>query len=132
MKPMWCGGKGKQYATVRLIREGGGYEDRKLHILVLEAFVGPRPDGMVGRHKNDIKSDNRLDNLCWGTQSENAIDRVRHGRGAQQKLTHDQRLEIKRRRMAGESGRALAREFGVSDQTVCSIYKGLFKSVEGA
>lgn len=51
-----------------------------VHALVLEAFVGPRPaPEMEARHLNGVPSDNRLSNLIWGTASENAFDRVRHG-----------------------------------------------------
>ncbi len=52
---------------------------RKVHHLVLEAFVCPRPSGLVGRHLNDDNTDNRLQNLQWGTQKENAEDRKRNG-----------------------------------------------------
>lgn len=51
-----------------------------VHALVLTAFVGPRPGPEIeARHLNGIRSDNRLANLTWGTASENAYDRVRHG-----------------------------------------------------
>src|SRR5262245_15574121 len=42
-------------------------EQRSVHHLVLEAFVGPRPSGMEARHLNDDPSDNRLVNLAYGT-----------------------------------------------------------------
>lgn len=42
-----------------------------VHRLVLAAFVGPAPEGMVCCHKDDDPSNNHLDNLRWGTQSEN-------------------------------------------------------------
>lgn len=58
------------------------------HIMVLEAFVGPRPPGMQVRHLNDIKDDNRLSNLRWGTSSENAKDRVRNGIHPMARKTH--------------------------------------------
>lgn len=63
---------------VRLSRNGRGYTLR-VHRLVLDAFVGPRPPGMVGCHRNDDASNNRLDNLYWGTPQENAADRRRNG-----------------------------------------------------
>lgn len=47
--------------------------------IVLEAFVGPRPEGQVSRHLNDIHTDNRLVNLAWGTYAENVADAKRNG-----------------------------------------------------
>lgn len=51
-----------------------------VHVLVLEAFVGPRPEGMECLHGDGDPSNNRLCNLHWDTPSENQLDRVRHGR----------------------------------------------------
>ena len=59
-----------------------------VHRLVLEAFVGPCPDGMVACHYNDIGTDNRLENLRWDTPSENTKDLVRNGRHVYAKRTH--------------------------------------------
>ena len=50
-----------------------------VHTIVLEAFVGPRPEGMVGCHGNGDRLDNRLVNLRWDTPSENNYDWVRSG-----------------------------------------------------
>lgn len=66
------------YALVGLSR-GGVYGSRRVHQLVLEAFVGPQPTGVVTRHLNGDPGDNRLCNLQYGTQSENLNDVVRHG-----------------------------------------------------
>lgn len=41
-------------------------KNRKVHRLVAEAFI-PNPNSLpVVRHKDDIKSNNHVDNLCWG------------------------------------------------------------------
>lgn len=53
--------------------------NRSLHKLILETYVGPRSKNMGCRHLNGNALDNRLENLCWGTQSENIKDAVRHG-----------------------------------------------------
>lgn len=60
-------------------REYGGVEAfPHVHKLVLEAFVCPRPAGMVCCHINGNPSDNRLENLRWGTLHDNAADKRRH------------------------------------------------------
>lgn len=46
----------------------------RIHVLVLETFVGPRPAGLYGLHGDDNKTNGRLSNLRWGTQSENISD----------------------------------------------------------
>ena len=51
---------------------------RQVHRLVLEAFVGPCPPGMVCCHWDDVPTNNRLSNLRWDTQSENEKDKARN------------------------------------------------------
>lgn len=52
---------------------------RYFHRLVLEAFIGPCPEGMECRHLDGDAGNNRLENLAWGTPIENGEDKVRHG-----------------------------------------------------
>ena len=59
-----------------------------VHRLVLEAFVGEAPPGTHGCHWNDDPGDNRLENLRWGTSSENRLDSVRNGGHNQARKTH--------------------------------------------
>ena len=61
---------------------------RYVHQLVLEAHVGPRPRGMNVLHANDIPWDNRLENLRWGTQSENLKEATVNGRNVNANKTH--------------------------------------------
>lgn len=48
------------------------------HVLVMQAFVGPAPEGLVICHYNDIKDDNRLENLRYDTPEANRLDRRRN------------------------------------------------------
>lgn len=52
---------------------------RSIHVLVMEAFVGPRPEGLVIRHLDGDGMNNNLSNLAYGTPSENQFDQVAHG-----------------------------------------------------
>lgn len=61
---------------------------RRVHRLVGEAFLGPRPAGMETRHLNGDKLDNRVANLRYGTKGENAQDAVRHGDNHNVAKTH--------------------------------------------
>lgn len=63
---------------VRLSRDGKPRR-RRVHTLVLEAFVGPCPAGMEGCHNNGDPTDNRPGNLRWDTRSSNQADAVAHG-----------------------------------------------------
>ena len=54
----------------------------RIHILKAKAFLfGPNPLGYnVVRHLNDVKTDNRLINLAWGSYSDNIKDSMRNGK----------------------------------------------------
>lgn len=56
-----------------------GGRHMSLHTAVMLAFCGPRPDGLVTRHLNGIKTDARVANLTYGTHSENMQDMLRLG-----------------------------------------------------
>lgn len=71
------------YRSVSLRRgRGGGWTSVHIHRLVMEAFVGPCPEGLQVRHLNGNPADNRLANLRYGTAKENYADAVRHGTSA--------------------------------------------------
>lgn len=53
----------------------------QVHRAVATAFIGPQPSSRhVVCHRNDTPTDNRADNLYWGTHYDNAIDRFRNAR----------------------------------------------------
>jgi hypothetical protein len=116
------------YTTLKI--NLGRVQTIRRHTLVAETYLPPRPDGHGVRHLDGNPANDHPDNLTWGTQAENMTDMVRHGRStrgsrnARAKLTEAQAREIKTRRAAGESGRSLAREFNISEQTVACIKTG--------
>ena len=60
-----------------------------VHVLVLMAFVGPRPKGRDEvRHLDGDPTNNHLDNLRWGTHQENVDDMTRHRTHRNARKTH--------------------------------------------
>lgn len=115
---------GAGYLTVAL----GTYRRDYVHRLVLEAFLGPCPEGEECRHLDGDPRNNRLDNLAWGTPEENSADKVRHGTHNQGERNPQARLtaaEVRRiRRLRADQGLSLyklADLFDVSPMTVCRV-----------
>lgn len=69
---------GKGYHGVALCRDRVA-TTKRVHALVLLAFVGPAPTGQATRHLDGDPGNNALSNLAYGTYSENNADKVRHG-----------------------------------------------------
>ena len=92
-----------------------------VHRLVLHAFVGECPENMEVRHLNSIPTDNRLENLAYGTRSENTIDTLNLGRGGRQRLNPFLVKEIRKRLSNGEATKVLAQEYEVSTRAINKI-----------
>lgn len=123
--PMSCG-----YISVTL-RKDGKRTVRLAHHLVLEAFIGPCPDGMEGCHRNGVRHDNRVENLRWDTHRDNILDRVRNGTMVcgenvwTAKLSEDDVLEILQMAAQGKTRREMADKFMVGKTTVTNIVLGI-------
>lgn len=63
---------------VTLYKEGIG-KNFYIHKLVAIYFLPDANNDLSVLHKNGDNGDNRVDNLYWGTLSENMYDRVKHG-----------------------------------------------------
>lgn len=108
------------YAHVKLNKDGHS-RLCVVHRLVLIAFVGPAPDGMLCAHNDNDRTNNRLQNLRWDTQKGNLADREKFGtvlkgeRSPNARLTADQVRAI---RADGRGKRVLADEYGVSTTAI--------------
>jgi hypothetical protein len=115
------------YAVVDL-KAGKRRRNAKVHILVLEAFIGPRPKGMKGCHRNNDRTDARLSNLRWGTNSSNQLDRREHGTSNQGSRSASARLTEKdvrniRQECLVRTQASVAEQYDVSPGTVSDIVR---------
>lgn len=60
--------------------KNGREKKHQVHRLLAQTFI-PNPTNLpLVRHLNDIKTDNRIENLAWGTKSDNKLDEKRNGK----------------------------------------------------
>lgn len=119
---------------LKLAKNKDGYLRVKLasgpvfaHVLVLEAFVCRRPEGLHACHNNGIPDDNRLANLRWDTPKNNVHDRRFHGtyqygsrnpNYGKYKWPLEVRNEII---VSNKTAKELAEKFGMPRKTVLTI-----------
>lgn len=98
IQPGGAGGRGLR-STPHVLRAGinrfgyrkvylPGKPGTLVHSLVLTAFSGPRPPGMVCRHLDGDSLNNLASNLAWGTYRQNMLDRRDHGTDPNVNKTH--------------------------------------------
>ena len=110
-----------RYPAVKLNRKM-----RKVHHLVAEAFIGPRPEGMLCLHRDDDKLNNTPANLYWGTQKQNQQDCIRNGHRPSQsgQANHNAKLDedaVRAIRAATGTCKAIGDQFGISAMSVSLI-----------
>lgn len=108
----------------------GGYHvvtlkgvQHRVHCLVLQAFIGPRPVGQQGCHDDDNPDNNALKNLRWDTPKGNIADRKKlmGESNPSAKLTDAQKAEVLAARKAGHSLKEVAARYGITDVRVSQI-----------
>lgn len=99
---------------------------KRVHQLVMLAFVGPCPDDMTVCHNNNDKTDNRLENLRYDTVAANLRD-SRNGEGFYPKSIIDNTdtiIKIMRRIKDGATYSTIADEFDITPTLVAKIATG--------
>lgn len=115
--------------------KGGDFKQatHPAHRLVARAFI-PNPENKPFiNHINGVKSDNRVENLEWCTQSENMKHAIETGlfvaargeRQANAKLKTTEVVEIKHLLASNESPVGISKIYKVSKQTILDIKRGI-------
>ena len=120
--------KNQGYRTVKLHKDGEG-KHFKVHRLVAAAFIGPCPEGQEVLHGIAGILNNSVENLRYGTHSENMHDKKRDGtqpdwrgeRGHFSKLTEQKVLRIRELLSAGVTQKEIAAQFSIHKDYVSHI-----------
>lgn len=114
----------------RIVCYGNGLrKEWRVHVLVCLVWKGQPPEGKpLALHRDGNNTNNRSDNLYWGSAAENSADSKRHGvwvhgsRVNTSRLSEEQVVEIIKSR---ESATSLAERFHVTIGTIYHIKRGV-------
>lgn len=106
----------------------GSLVRRQVHLYVLEAFVGSKPAWAdSARHLDGNRTNNRVENLAWGTHEEQWRDKDRHGtllKGeecASAKLSDEDVHKIREELASGHPIKEVCVRYAVSYGTILDI-----------
>lgn len=127
------------YYQVRLYKDRK-YKNFSIHRLVAQAFIPNLENKAQVNHINGIKTDNRMENLEWCTQSENMIHAYKTG--LQKPILGGKNVLAKAVAQYDKTGKLIKeyqstmeaeRETGISHSNIssCCSNKGRYKTVGG-
>ena len=102
---------------------GRGNNGLPVHQLIARTFLGECPNGCEVLHGNGNPVDNRVENLRYGTRTENILDVYKNG-GRWRKMSVDDVKEIRAALSCGFSGKELSKRYKVSQTTISCIKRG--------
>lgn len=114
------------YPVVTLCRDGKKHH-RKVHRLILQAFIGSCPDKQEACHNDGNRANNNLSNLRWASHKDNLSDQELHGtknigeRNGSAKLTIEKVKAIREQHASGVRQSLIAKSFGISSHIVSNV-----------
>jgi len=117
------------HQQIKLAKKGI-QKGKQLHLLVLEAFISPRPENKEGSHIDGNPTNNFIGNLTWETHEINMQRQVEHDTIAKgssnghSKLNEEQIPRIRKMLSRGMTQKQIGLQFGVHNTTISRIQRG--------
>ena len=102
---------------------GKGTPGKPVHQLIMRTFVGDRPEGFDVLHCDGDPTNNALENLRYGSRTENILD-VYHQGGRWRKLSMEDVKQIREMAASGVKKVVLAKKFGIAYPHVFAVING--------
>ena len=134
---------GADYLQKESIIEGSDYHGYKvttiaknkikkhkfIHVLIAEAFLGPKPEKMEVCHGDGNRKNNCIENLRYGTRSDNVRDAIKHGtykrppivRGSKRSDAKINEKIAKQIKESDESSYILAKKLNISRALISNV-----------
>lgn len=122
-----------KYLGVVIKMSSGKAVHRRVHVLVAEAFIGPRPLKHDVAHNDGCATNNCSENLRYATRKENMADAMSHGTVRSGERHTLSKLTLEKARLIKEKyvpfcpewgGKALAKKLNVSPMAVSDVVRG--------
>lgn len=113
------------YCRIRLYDSNGNCKHHAVHRLVASTFIGPIPEGMQINHINEIKTDNRVENLEICTPKQNCNYGTRNAR-LSKAITGKKHTEETKAKLS------LIHSVPVIQETTLGVYVQWFRSMREA
>lgn len=108
----------------------GSFRTRRVHALVTEAFIGPRPPHTEVAHNDGDSANNNIENLRYTDKASNESDKLLHGTRAcgvahgRARLSEADVLAIRQRVHRGERVASVACAYGISRRHAYQLVRG--------
>lgn len=119
--------QGRNYVT---FSKNGKTNKRRVHLVVAEHFLGPRPKGFDVCHGDGNASNNHFGNLRYDTHKNNMGDMVDHERSQRgeknfnAKMTREQAMEVKQLRALKATYKTIAAQLNLTFEQVRGVCAG--------
>ena len=107
-------------------------KNKFIHVLIAEAFLGAKPEKMEVCHADGDRKNNKIENLRYGSRSDNVRDAIKHGthytpfikKGSERSYAKINEVIAKQIKDSDESSYVLAKKLNISRALISNVRRG--------